>query len=54
MISTGLLLTLVLIASVTDMRSRMIYNWTTYPGIALALAINLATAVLSADAMLAR
>lgn len=51
MISTGLLLTLVLIASVTDVRSRMIYNWTTYPGIAAALAINLATAVLSADAV---
>lgn len=43
MISIGLLLSLVAIATVTDIRSRKIPNAVTYPGLAAALAINLAT-----------
>jgi prepilin peptidase CpaA len=43
MISTGLLLTLVAIAGITDIRSRKIPNLVTYPGLAAALALNLAT-----------
>ncbi len=49
MISTGLLLTLVAIAGITDIRSRKIPNALTYPGIAAALAINLATIWISDD-----
>lgn len=49
MLSTGLLLTLLFIASITDIRSRKIYNWTTYPGLAAALAINLLVALLPED-----
>ncbi len=41
----GLLLT----ASVTDVRSRRVYNWTTYPGILLALAFNSLVVVLGWD-----
>ncbi len=47
MISTGLLLTLVAIATVTDLRSRKIPNYVVYPGLAAALALNLATVWLS-------
>ena len=43
MISTGLLLSLVAIATITDIRSRRIPNVIVYPGLAAALAINLAT-----------
>ncbi|MCE9547527.1 MAG: A24 family peptidase [Planctomycetia bacterium] len=41
-VSTGLLLAFVAMAAITDVRWRMIYNWTTYPGILAALAINAA------------
>jgi prepilin peptidase CpaA len=47
MISTGLLLLLVAIAGVTDIRSHKIPNVVVYPGLAAALAINLATIWLS-------
>lgn len=40
MLATGLLLLAVTIAGITDVRSRKIYNWTTYPGILAALALN--------------
>ena len=40
MLATGLLLVATAIASVTDFRSRKIFNWNTYPGILLALALN--------------
>ena len=38
MVATVLLLALVLIAAITDLLWRKIYNWTTYPGILLGLA----------------
>lgn len=40
--TAGILATLIIllvIASVTDIREHLIYNWTTYPGIALGLAL---------------
>ncbi len=40
MISTGLLLIFLLIATWTDVRGGKIYNWTTYPGIVAALTLN--------------
>jgi prepilin peptidase CpaA len=40
MVGMVLLLLLLLIASVTDIRRHKIYNWTTYPGIALGVAAN--------------
>lgn len=40
MIATALLLGLLLVAAVTDWRRGMIYNWTVYPGIVLALGAN--------------
>lgn len=40
MIASACLLSLVAIAAVTDFRSRKIYNWTTYPGLLIALALN--------------
>ena len=40
MLATGLLLVATFVASVTDVRHRRIYNWTTYPGIAIGLALN--------------
>ena len=40
MLATGLLLLAATIAGITDVRSRKIYNWTTYPGILAALALN--------------
>src|SRR5205823_3980094 len=39
-LSTVLLLLLTAMAAVTDLRCHKIYNWTTYPGIILALAVN--------------
>ncbi|HUE71735.1 MAG TPA: A24 family peptidase [Pirellulaceae bacterium] len=51
MISTGLLLTLVAIAGITDIRSRKIPNTLTYPGLAAALALNLATIWFSDDSV---
>ncbi|HEY2250076.1 MAG TPA: A24 family peptidase [Planctomycetaceae bacterium] len=41
MLSTVLLLVLTATAAVTDLRVHKIYNWTTYPGMLLALALNL-------------
>ena len=49
MISTGLLLSLVIVATITDIRSRKIPNWVMYPGLAAALAINLPTIALSEE-----
>lgn len=37
MVGTAVLLAALMIASVTDIRSGKIYNWTTYPGILLAI-----------------
>jgi len=51
-ISLGLLLLLVAIATITDIRSRKIPNATTYPGLAAALAINLATIWLAEEFVL--
>ncbi len=42
MLASCLLLTLLIVASFTDLRWHKIYNWTTYPGMLAALAINLA------------
>lgn len=40
--STALLLTFTLIAVVTDLLYHKIFNWTTYPGIAVGLSVNIA------------
>ena len=40
MLVTALLLALILIATVTDLARRKIYNWTTYSGILAALGLN--------------
>ena len=40
MVATALLLGLLLVAALTDWRRGMIYNWTVYPGILLALGAN--------------
>jgi prepilin peptidase CpaA len=40
MAATVLLVGLLLTATVTDVRARKVYNWTTYPGILLALLAN--------------
>jgi len=45
MIATLLCVAFVIVASVTDVRSRKIYNATTYPGIATALALNAAGSI---------
>ncbi len=45
MLATLVLLALILVAVATDLRYRRIYNWTTYPGILLAVGGNLAGAV---------
>jgi prepilin peptidase CpaA len=42
MAATALLAGLLLTATVTDVRVRKVYNWTTYPGILLALLANVA------------
>jgi hypothetical protein len=39
MLTTLLMFALLLVAVCTDLRSGKIYNWNTYPGIALALVI---------------
>jgi len=44
MLATLVLMALILVAAVTDLRSRRIYNWTTYPGILLGLGFSLAGA----------
>jgi prepilin peptidase CpaA len=49
MISIGMLLSLVGVATITDIRSRKIPNAVMYPGLAAALAINLATIWLSEE-----
>ncbi len=46
MLSTALLLGLLAVAAATDIRRHRIYNWTTYPGILAALAINALGSVL--------
>jgi len=43
MLTTAILLVLLAVATVTDWRERKIYNWLTYPGILLALALNAGT-----------
>jgi prepilin peptidase CpaA len=40
MFSTALVLAFVAVAAWTDARGNMIYNWTTYPGILLGIAVN--------------
>lgn len=40
MVAIGILLVLLLAASTTDVRRHVIYNWTVYPGILLAFALN--------------
>lgn len=40
MLVTTTLLILLVVATVTDVRERKIYNWTTYPGVLAALAAN--------------
>ncbi len=46
---TVLLAGLLLTATVTDIRSRRVYNWMTYPGILLALIVNSLAALLGLD-----
>jgi prepilin peptidase CpaA len=40
MIANTVLTALLMVAAATDLRQRKIYNWTTYPGIATAVALN--------------
>ena len=49
MLSTALLLIPLSVATVTDVRSHTIYNWTVYPGILLALIFSLAGTLLGKD-----
>jgi prepilin peptidase CpaA len=49
MVTTAILFVLLGVASVTDLRWGMIFNWTTYPGILLALAGNLAATLAGID-----
>ena len=49
MLATVLLLTLLVVASFTDLRWHKIYNWTTYPGMLAAVAINAAGLLISRD-----
>lgn len=46
MIATGLLLSLLLTAAVTDIWRQKIYNWTTYPGIVIGLSLNIVGSIL--------
>ena len=46
MVVTALLFGLLLLATYTDVRWRKIYNWTTYPGILLAIALSLMCSLL--------
>ena len=47
MVVTVLLFGFLLVATYTDVRWRKIYNWTTYPGILLAIALSLICSVLA-------
>ncbi len=49
MIGTAILLALLLIATFTDLRYGKIYNWTTYPGILIALAASGLATLLAID-----
>lgn len=49
MVAWGVLLALMVVASVTDLARHKIYNWTTYPGILLALALNAAVPKLASQ-----
>ena len=49
MLTTAILLALLLVASLTDWRFRLVYNWTTYPGALFALAANLAGSFAGVD-----
>lgn len=49
MVATLVLVGLLLAATVTDVRRRKVYNWTTYPGVLLALIANGAMTVWGAD-----
>lgn len=40
MLATGVLLILLVVATATDVRQRRIYNWTTYPGMLVAVGLN--------------
>ena len=40
MVATWVLLAALLVASITDLRRRLVYNWLTYSGMLLALAAN--------------
>jgi len=50
MVATVILLGLLLVAAVTDVWRRKIYNWTIYPGILIALGLNGLAWVLGVDA----
>lgn len=50
MIGTAILLVFLLIATVTDVRSRKIYNWTTYPGILIAFGFHGIASLIEQDA----
>lgn len=49
MLSTVCLLVFLSVATVTDVRSHTIYNWTVYPGILLALAISVGATLAGRD-----
>lgn len=53
MISSASLFALLAVAAATDFRRRKIYNWTTYPGILLALGINVVATLLEQNGLLA-
>jgi Flp pilus assembly protein protease CpaA len=40
MVATAVMFALVFVATVTDLRQHRIYNWTTYPGIAIAIGLS--------------
>jgi prepilin peptidase CpaA len=40
MVAVGILLALLVVASITDLRAHIIFNWTVYPGILAAFALN--------------
>jgi prepilin peptidase CpaA len=49
MVATVVLAGLLLTATITDVRQRRVYNWTTYPGVLLALIANGAASVRGLD-----
>ena len=49
MVATALVLAFVLVAAVTDLRRHKIYNWTTYPGMLAAVALNAAASLLAVE-----